>query len=88
MEASKNHINNGKNTIIIRGIYDCNGGVEDLKVVKIDKFAPFGALDFKKTTLFEGDIYDICKEHNKDGIKNYLECKFKEEGYEVIFSII
>lgn len=86
METS-NNINNGKNEIFIKGSYDCEGGVEDLVVTKVEKFAPYGALDYTRTVIFKGDISKLSASDDPSEIKSVLESRFSEEGFTIKFSI-
>lgn len=81
------NINNQQNTILCKGNYDCEGGVEDLTVTKIEKFAPFGPLDYKSTKIFKGDIPKLSQNDDHAEIKASLKGRFEEEGFIFKFSI-
>lgn len=78
-------INNGQNEIFLKGYFDDKNGVEDLQVIKTEKFYPFGALDFKKETIFKGDIRNIAS--SEEEIKKALAERFSIDGYKIVFSI-
>lgn len=70
-----------KKIISVKGIYDCNGGVQEVIVEKtIYQMTP--TLEkLSEVVLFDGDIKSISETDDEDEIKEFLKKKFTDEGF-------
>ena len=75
-----------RKTIYIKGMFDGNGGVQDLTVSKLETYNEVGTL-FDKEILFKGNIAKLSERDIDEEIENALKSRFSIEGYETVLSI-